>query len=41
MMVVVIERLGEGMFSGQEIDVLLATSHGANIARGTARPQPR
>jgi hypothetical protein len=41
MMVVVVERIGAGMFSGQEIDVRLATSTGADVARGTARPQPR
>jgi hypothetical protein len=41
MMVVVIERIGAGVASGLEIDVLLATSNGANIARGTARPRPR
>jgi hypothetical protein len=41
MMVVVVERIGAGMFSGLEIDVLVATSTGANVARGTARPQPR
>jgi hypothetical protein len=41
MLVVVIERIGAGMFSSLEIGVLLATSTGADVARGTARPQPR
>jgi hypothetical protein len=41
MIVVVVERIGAGMFSGQEISVLVATSSGANVARGVARPQPR
>ena len=41
MMVVVIERIGAGRFSGLEIGVRLATSTGADVASGTARPQPR
>jgi hypothetical protein len=41
MLVVVIERIGAGMFSGLEISVLLGTSTGAEVARGTARPHPR
>ena len=41
MLVVVIERLAAGTFSGQEVQVALATSEGANLAEGIAKPQPR
>jgi hypothetical protein len=41
MVVVVVERIGAGMFSGLAIGVRLATSTGEDVARGTARPQPR
>jgi len=41
MLVVAIERIGAGNFSGQEVQVALATEEGANLAEGTAKPQPR
>ena len=41
MIVVLVERIGADKFSGLEVDVLLATSTGAGVASGTARPQPR
>lgn len=41
MLVLVIERICAGMFSGQEVQVVLATSSGANVAEGTAKPEPR
>ena len=41
MLVVAIERIGADMFSGQEVQVTLATGEGANLAEGTAKPQPR
>jgi hypothetical protein len=41
MVVVGIERIGADAFSGLEVDVVLANSTGTNVARGTAKPQPR
>jgi len=41
MLVVVIERIGAGISSEQEVHVALATSDGAHLAEGTAKPQPR
>ena len=41
MLVLVLERVGAETFSGVEVHVVLATSSGANVAEGTARPQPR
>lgn len=41
MLVVAIERIGARISSGQEVHVALATSDGAHLAEGTAKPQPR
>jgi hypothetical protein len=41
MLVVVVERIGAGTFSGQEVQVALATGEGTPAAQGTAKPQPR
>ena len=41
MLVVVVERIRAGTFSGQEVQVALATSEGTPVAQGVAKPQPR
>ena len=41
MLVVAIERIGAGISSEQEVHIALATSDGAALVEGTAKPQPR